>query len=145
MAIGSVHNVEGWSFIQHYGTDRLVVSLDGKIYQAGDELESKVTQLKHTCMIKIEKIRLNIKRRVKYAVCSIYEKGDWTVYLDYWKLDFLLDKKMDGDTYLLDIRTLNVRGKKSNLLLKKRDAEEQAVVYSLKKSKMEEINKVGLI
>merc|ERR1712208_116543 len=46
LPIGSVHNVDGWGFIKHYGTDRLVVSVDGKIYQAGDNLEENVNQLK---------------------------------------------------------------------------------------------------
>ena len=143
--IGSVHIVDGWGFIKHYGRERLVISLDGKIYQAGENLEENVTQLKHMCIMKIEKIRLNTKRRVKYAVCSIYEKGDWTVYLDYTKMDFLPDEKMDGDTYILDVKNVNVKGKKRKLLLTKREEEEQAVVYRLKKPKLEEKIKVGMI
>jgi len=67
--------------------------------------------------MKIEKIRTNRNRHLKYAVCSIYEKGDWTVYLDYTKMDFLPDEKMDGDTYILDVRTINFKGKKRKLLL----------------------------
>ena len=70
--IGSVHNVDGWGNIKHYGTERLVISLDGTIYQAGENLEENVDQLKHLCKIKIEKIRTNRNRHVKYAVCSVY-------------------------------------------------------------------------
>ena len=145
LPIGSVHNVDGWGIIKHYGTERLVIALDGKIFQAGENLEENVTQLKHMCMIKIEKIRLNKKRRVKYAVCSIYENGDWTAYLDYSKMEFLPNEKMDGDTYILDVRTVDVKGMKRKLLLTKRDEEEQAVVYRLKKPKLEEKIKIGMI
>ena len=61
LPIGSVHNVDGWGIIKHYETERLVVSVDGKIHQAGDNMEENVNQLKHMCMVKIEKIRLNTK------------------------------------------------------------------------------------
>ena len=142
---GSVHNVDGWGFIKHYGRERLVISLDGKIYQAGDNLEENVNQLKHLCKLKIEKIRTNRNRHLKYAVCSVYEKDDWSVYLDYSKMDFLPDEKMDGDTYILGVRTINFKGKKRKLLLTKREEEEEAVVYRLKKPKLEEKIKVGMI
>ena len=143
--IGSVHNVDGWGYVKHYGTERLVISISGKIYQAGENLEENVIQLKHLCKIKIEKIRLNKKQRVKYAICSIYEKGDWTAFLDYGKMEFLPNEKIDGDTYILDVRTVDVKGKKRKLLLTKREEEEQAVVYRLKKPKLEEKIKVGMI
>ena len=146
LPIGSVHNVEEWGFVKHYGIERLVVSLDGKIYQAGDNLEENINDLKYLCKIKIEKIRTNNKRHVKYAVCSVYEKDDWTAYLDYSKMDFLPDEKMGwGDTCILDIRTVNFKGKKRKLLLTKREEEEEAVVYRLRKPKLEEKIKVGMI
>ena len=96
-------------------------------------------------MIKIEKNSTSKKNNNKYAVCSIYEKGDWTVYLDYGKMEFLPNEKMDGDTYILDVRTVDVKGMKRKLLLTKRDEEEQAVVYRLKKPKLEEKIKIGMI
>ena len=34
-------------YIIHYGTERLVVSADGKIFQAGDDQEEKVDKLKY--------------------------------------------------------------------------------------------------
>ena len=46
----------------------------------------KIEQLKHMCKIKIEKFRVNRSRNIKDAVCSAYEKGDWTAYLDYNKV-----------------------------------------------------------
>ena len=145
LPIGSVHNVDGWGFVKHYGTQRLLISLDGKIYQAGDNLEEQVNQLKYLSKIKIEKIRKSKKNNCKYAICSVYEKDDWTAFLDYSKMDFLPDEKMDGDTYILDVKNVNVRGKKMKLLLTKREEEEQAVVYRLKKPKLEEKIKVGMI
>ena len=146
LPIGSVHNVDGWGAIRHYGAERLVILLDGTIYQAGENLEENVDQLKHLCKIKIEKIRTNRNRHVKYAVCSVYEKDDWTAYLDYSKMDFLPDEKMGwGDTCILDIRTVNFKGKKRKLLLTKREEEEEAVVYRLRKPKLEEKIKVGMI
>ena len=38
LPIGSVHNVDEWTFLRHYGTERLIISLVGKLYQAGDNL-----------------------------------------------------------------------------------------------------------
>ena len=145
LPIGSVHNVDGWGFIKHYGTEKLVISLDGKIYQAGDNLEEQVNQLKYLSKIKIEKIRKSKKNNCKYSVCSVYEKDDWTAFLDYSKMDFLPDEKMDGDTYILGVRIVNFKGKKRKLLLTKREEEEEAVVYRLKKPKLEEKIKVGMI
>ena len=69
LGVGSVHIVDGWGYIIHYGAERLVVSVDGKIFQAGDDLEEKVGKLKYMCKIKIEKIRSNIKSltRLRYG------------------------------------------------------------------------------
>ena len=69
LGVGSVHIVNGHGYIIHYGAERLVVSVDGKIFQAGDDLEEKVGKLKYMCKIKIEKIRSNIKSlsRLRYG------------------------------------------------------------------------------
>ena len=86
LPIGSVHNVDGWGFVKHYGRGRLVISLDEKIFQAGENLEENVDQLKNLCKIKIEKIRTSKQNKCKYAVCSVYEKGDWTALVEYNKV-----------------------------------------------------------
>ena len=70
LGVGIVNTVDGWGYINHYGTERLVVSVDGQIFQAGDDLEQKVDKLKYICKIKIEKIRTNIKRHVN--ICSLF-------------------------------------------------------------------------
>merc|ERR1711867_156536 len=139
LPIGSVHNVDGWGFVKHYGTERLVISLDGKIYQAGDDLEENINELKYLCKIKIEKIRTNTKRHVKYAVCSVYEKGDWTVWVDYNKVQML--PKMRMDRCVLDVRDVEVRGQKRKLILT--DNGDGPVIYKFKKSKLEENVEVG--
>ena len=143
LPIESVHNVVGYGFINYYGRDRLFVSLDGKIYQAGENLEKNVEQLKDICKIKIEKTRTNTSTKQKYAVCIIYEKNDWTALLDYAKLKILPKDKMDGETCIMDVRTVNVRGKKRTLLLT--DRGDGPIVYKLKKSKLEDNIKVGFI
>ena len=143
LGVGSVHIVDGWGYIIHYGTERLVVSVDGKIFQAGDDLEEKVDKLKYMCKIKIEKIRTNIKRHVKYAVCSVFEKGDWTVSVEYGNVPILPQNEMDGETCVLDVRTVEVKGQKRKLLLTDRGF--GPVVYKLKKSKLEENIEVGFI
>ena len=139
LPIGSVHNVDGWGFVKHYGTERLVISLDGKIHQAGDDLEENINELKYLCKIKIEKIRTNTKRHVKYAVCSVYEKGDWTVLVDYNKVQML--PKMRMNRCVLDVRDVEVRGQKRKLILT--DNGDGPVIYKFKKSKLEENVEVG--
>ena len=145
LGVGSVHIVDGWGYIIHYGTERLVVSVDGKIFQAGDDLEEKVDKLKNMSKIKIEKIRTNIKRHVKYAVCSVFEKGDWTVSVEYGTVPILPKKGMDGETCVLDVREVEVKGQKRKLLLTQREDGDPQIIYKLKKSKLEENIKVGFI
>ena len=143
LPIGSVHKVDGWGVVKHYGNDRIIISLDGKLYQAGEHLEENLTQLTISCLVKIEKVRTNSKRHVKYAVCSVYEKGDWTAHLDYKKVKILSQHEIDGETCILDVRTVDVKGQKRKLLLT--DRGDGPVVYKLKKSKLEEKIKVGFI
>ena len=102
-------------------------------------------KLKHICKIKIEKIRTNIKRHVKYAVCSVFEKGDWTASVEYGNVHILPKNEMDGETCVLDIRTVEVKGQKRKLLLTQREDGDPQKIYKLKKSKLEENIKVGFI
>jgi hypothetical protein len=50
---------------------------------------------------------------------------------------------MDGETCVLDVRTVEIKGQKRKLLLT--DRGDGAVVYKLKKSKLEEDIKIGFI
>ena len=121
------------------------MSVDGKIFQAGDDLEEKVGKLKYMCKIKIEKIRTNVTTRKKYAVCSVFEKGDWTASVEYGNVPLLPRNEMVGKTCVLDVRTVEVKGQKRKLLLTQREDGESQIIYKLKKSKLEENIKVGLI
>ena len=73
----------------------------------------------------------------------MYEKGDWTAYLDYNKVPILPQHDFDGETCILDVRTVDAKGQKRKLLLTDRGDGQK--VYKLKKSKLEENIKVGFI
>ena len=133
-----VYTIDAIGNILHYGTSRLVIKIDGKIYQAGEDLEEKVDQLTYGCSIKIEKIRVNRTKHVKFAVCTIYEKGDWTSVVDYKKTPMLTI--FDGSTCVVDVRCMEISGKKRKLLLTS-----DGDVYKLKKSKLEETIKPGFV
>ncbi len=137
-SIGSVHQIEAAAYITHYGTPRLVLQISGTIYQAGQDLEDKADQLTPYCSIKIGKVKLNISRRIKYAICTVHKKGDWTVMTDYTKTPML--SKFDGSTYIVDVQTVDVKGTKRKLLLTN-----TGDVFKLKKSKLEERIKPGFI
>ena len=136
LPVGSVHNVEAIGHIIHYGTPRLVLKISENIYQAGQDLEEKEERITLGCSIKIEKIRVNRDRHVKYAICSIYESGDWTAMTSYSKTPIL--SRFNGSTNVLDVRTVNVKGVKRKLLLT-----DTGEIYKLKKSKLEERLKPG--
>ena len=106
-------------------------------------MEENIEQLKNLCIIKVERIRTSTKTKQKYAECSVYEKGDWTAYLDYKKVSILSQDDLDGETCILDVRTVVVKGQKRKLLLTDRGDGQK--VYKLKKSKLEENIKVGFL
>ena len=136
LPVGSVHKIEGIGHLVHYGTPRLVLKINENIYQAGQDLEEKEGQITPACSIKIEKIRVNRDRHVKYAICTIYENGDWTALVNYSKTPIL--SRFNGSTNVVDVRTVNVKGVKRKLLLT-----DTGEIYKLKKSKLEERLKSG--
>ena len=72
-------------------------------------------------------------------MCSVYEKGDWTVLVDYNKVKML--PKMRMNRCVLDVRDVEVRGQKRKLILT--DNGDGPVIYKFKKSKLEENVEVG--
>jgi hypothetical protein len=88
-------------------------------------------------------VRTDKKGNVKYTVSSVYEKGDWTAFIDYEKVKILSRDQMDGETCVLDVRTVEIKGQKRKLLLT--DRGDGPLVYKLKKSKLEEHIKIGFI
>ena len=132
LPLQSVHKIEAIGYVSHYGTDRLVVKLPNATYQAGEDLELKVNELKNNCYIKIIKIRTNIKRRIKFAESTIYPSEDyWTALVDYAKVPIF--SKFDGKTCIVDVKTVEYKNQKRKLLLT-----DQNGVFKLKKSKLEE-------
>ena len=117
---------------------RVIFKIGETFYQAGEDLEKKIDQIKLDCILKIDKIRLNLSRRTKYASCLIYEPGDWTACVDFSKTPMLLNR--DGSTCVVDVKSIEVKGKKRKLLLTDKGA-----VYKLKQSKLEESVKPGYL
>ena len=136
LPVGSVHKIEAIGHITHYGTPRLVIKISKMIYQAGQDLEEKEGRIKPGCSIKIEKIRFNKARHIKYATCSIYELGDWTAIANYHDTKML--STFNGSINVVDVRTIDVKGVKRKLLLT-----DTGDIYKLKKSKLEERLKPG--
>ena len=74
--INSRHKVDAIGCIKHNGRERLIISVRGKWYQGGEDLERKIDQLTYGSYIKIEKYQINKKRKDRYAVCSVYKIDD---------------------------------------------------------------------
>jgi len=138
LPVGSTHKVSAIGHATSFGGERLVIKIDDTFYQAGEDIEKKEANLQPDCLVKIEKKRVNISRRAKYAVCNIYEAGDWTAFVDYTKLPIL--SKRDGTTCIVDVKSIDVKGTKRKLLLTNKGS-----VYKLKKSKLEDIVTPGFL
>ena len=130
LPIGSTHRVSALGYAKSYGGERLVIKIGDTFYQAGEDIETKVANLQSDCILKLEKIRANPTRHTKYAICSLYEPGDWTACVDFSKTPMLVNR--DGSTCIVDVKTVEVKGKKRKLLLT-----DKGLVYKLKQSKLE--------
>ena len=136
LPVGSVHKIEGIGHIAHYGAPRLVLKINENIYQAGQDLEEKEERITPGCSIKIDKIKIDRSGRIKYAVCGIYEHGDWTAMANY--NDTRMLSRFNRSINVVDVRTIDVKGVKRKLLLT-----DTGEIYKLKKSKLEEKLKPG--
>ena len=125
-------------YISHYGSARLVLKIGEKIYQAEDHVEKNVEKLKNNCILKVEKTRVKLSTREKYAICGIYEFGDWTAMVEYTKTPML--RKFDGSTCIVDVKSVDIKGVKRKLLLT-----DNGTVYKLKRSRLEETVTPGFI
>ena len=108
----------------------MVLKIREEYYQAGEDVEGKVEKLTKNCSIKIDKIRINRSRRVKYAIYNIYDPQDWTAHVDYAKT--LMLRIFDGNTCVVNVKVVDVKGAKRKLLL-----EDNGNVYKLKRAKLE--------
>ena len=117
-----------------YGNERLLISQEGKLYQAGENLEENLNQLKTLCMFKIEKVCTNSARHVTPSFLYLRKEK---------KVRILKQDEMDGESCIIDVRTVNVKRKKGKLFLT--DRGDGPVVYKLKKAKLEQNINFGFI
>ena len=107
LPLGSTNKVSAIGYAKSYGGERLVIKIVDTFYQAGDDVENKVDQLKLDSILKIEKIHRDPSRRTKCAVCSIYKPGDWTACVDFSKTPLLINR--DGSTYVEDVNVIDAK------------------------------------
>ena len=138
LPLGATHAVEAMGCIDHYGQQRLVVKLDdGELYQAGEDLEQQKEQLTYRCKIIITKTKLSSTRK-KFALCKIVQPGDWAGVLDYDKVHLLPSNNKRKRVQVLDVKSVEHKGKKRKLLLTA-----EGNVYKIKRSKLEETVQPG--
>ena len=89
------------------------------------------------CKIVISKTNLSPTRK-KFAVCKVVQKGDWTGLLDYEKVPLLPANKKRNAVKVLDVKSVEHKGRKCKLLLA-----EDGTVYKVKRSKLENIVEAG--
>ena len=135
LALGSVVQVNAIGFLSYYGIDRLIVITDKGAFQAGDDLEEKYQMIKKDSYLKILRTKLN-KSRKKYAYCEIFDKKDWSVFVDYSKTPILSD--FNGKNCIVDVKCVTIKGKKRKLLMS-----DEGKVFRMKKCKLENVIKPG--
>ena len=129
LPVGSIHKIMGIGYISHYGMERMVVKLQDSVYQAGEDLQSKVNDLRDSCYIKILKIRSNNKSCVRYGECKIFLYDDyWTAFVDYDKLPMF--SNFAGETCIVDVKSVEHKTGKRKILLT-----EQGEIFKMKRSK----------
>ena len=138
LSLGVIKKIEAIAWIAWNGKDKLLVQVDGTMYQAGLDLESKATEITGNSYVRIDKHRFNRNTRRKFAICTVIQAGQWHKLVDYAKAPLL--KIQDGSTCVLDVQTVEVKGQKRKLLLT-----DKGEVLKLKKSKLEEAIKPGYI
>ena len=105
-----MHKADGRGLVKHYGYERLLISLEGKLYQAGENLAENLNQLETFCKFKIEKVHKNSTRHVRNAIYSIFEKGGlYTWIINFKKVRILKQDDVDGKTCIIDARTVIVK------------------------------------
>ena len=136
LPLGTVAQVKEIGFISYYGIERMIILTDKGSFQAGDDLENKVGSITQDCFVKILRTKLNKSRR-KFACCDIYEKGDWSVFVDYKNTPIFKD--FNGSNCVVDVRTVDVKGQKRKLLML-----DGGEIFRMKKCKLEAVIKPGI-
>ena len=138
VAVGSIKRLESIGWLDHYGSKCLVVELDGIWYQSGKDLQGKVDQLTLDSYVKIDKLKRDNGTKRNYPIVTVVRRGDWHLVINYSKTPMLT--KLDGSTKVIDVKEVDVKGKKRKLLLT-----EGGNVFKLKKSKLEETVQPGYV
>ena len=76
-------------------------------------MENKIGAITQDWFVIVLRTKLNISNR-KFACCDIYEKGDWSVIVDYKNTPIFND--FYGRNCVVDVRTVDVKGQKRKLL-----------------------------
>ena len=138
LSVGVIKRIEAIAWIAWNGKDKLLVQVDGVMYQAGLDLETNVNEITGNSYVRIDKHRFNRNTRRKFALCTIIQAGQWHKLIDYARAPLL--KVQDGSTCVLDVQSVEVKGQKRKVILT-----DKGEVYKLKKSKLEESIKPGFI
>ena len=86
-------------------------------------------------IVKVLQTKLNKSNR-KFVCCDIYEKGDWSVFVDYKNTPIFND--FYGRNCVVDVRTVDVKGQKRKLLML-----DGGEISRMKKCKLEAFIKLG--
>lgn len=139
LPLGSIYTVTAIGNSEHYGQQKLVLKLDdGSLYQAGPHVEENKEQLTQGCRLVIQKARVNISTRRKFAVCKIVQRGDWAGVIDYNKAPLLPAKR--SCVKVMAVQIVEMKGEKRKLVLV-----EDGTVYKMKKSRLEDTVQAGQI
>ena len=108
------------------------------MYQAGSDLEGKLSQLKKGCYIRIDRIKTQLTTRRKEALCCVIQNGEWHLLVDYNKCQ-LYQPTSPMCTRTLDVKQVEVKGVKRKLAL----TQNGQVVRFYKRGRVENNLKVG--
>ena len=114
-SLDSLVKVEAIGWIRHYAKERLVIKIDGQLYQAGVDLEKKVADIVTGCYLRIRKFRVEPTTKQKYAICDIIQESEWHKMVAYNEAKMLTYP--DGSLNVVDVKSVMVKGKKRKVLL----------------------------
>ena len=126
----------GW--VSYRGKERLLVEVDGTMYQAGTDLEQKVQNLKRGTRIRIESIKTVRSSRQKEVVCSVIQPGEWYKIVNYADCSLYSTISQNKCIRVLDVKEIPVKGDKRKLALT-----DSGIFRFNKRSKLEKEIRVG--
>ena len=134
----SVKTVSSIGWVSFRGKDRLLIELDGTMYGAGTDVESKVGQIKNGSSIRIEKNKIIRSSRQLEAICTIIQPGEWFKLVNYIDYTLYNTTSTTENIRVLDVKEALVKGSKRKLALT-----DKGVYRFNKKSKLESNVRAG--